>query len=110
MIEVIPGVYHLKLPIPMPDSTLAYVNAYLVQGDSGYLLVDTGWNTSEVFDSLQKQLAEIGVDTKEISQIVVTHIHPDHYGLAGRLKRLSGAELALHDIEKGLPHHRRSYL
>lgn len=101
MTEVIPGIHRLKLPITMPKSTLAYVNTYLIQGDSGYLLVDTGWNTAEAFDSLQKQLSEIRVNIKDISRILVTHVHPDHYGLAGRLKRLSGAELALHDIEKG---------
>jgi len=85
----------------MPDSTLAHVNTYLIQGDNGYLLVDTAWNTDEAFDSLQKQLAEIGADIRDISQILVTHVHPDHYGMAGRIKQLSGAELALHDIEKG---------
>ena len=101
MTEVIPGVYQLKLPIPMPDSTLGHVNAYLVQGDSGYLLVDSGWNTDEVFDSLQKQLAEIGAEIKDIIRIVVTHIHPDHYGLVGRLKQLCQAEFAMHQVEKG---------
>jgi len=101
MTEVTPGIHWLKLPITMPGSTLARVNAYLVQGDDGYLLVDAGWNTDESFDSLQKQLAEIGAEIKDISQIVVTHIHPDHYGLVGRLKQLVNAKLALHDVEKG---------
>jgi glyoxylase-like metal-dependent hydrolase (beta-lactamase superfamily II) len=101
MTEVIPGIHWLKLPITMPESTLAYVNAYLIQGDSGYLLVDAGWNTDETFDALQKQLAEIGTDIKDISQILVTHVHPDHYGLAGRIKQLSGAIFSLHEIEKG---------
>jgi glyoxylase-like metal-dependent hydrolase (beta-lactamase superfamily II) len=101
MTEVIPGIHWLKLPIPMPESTLTHANAYLVQGDSGHLLVDTGWNTDETLDSLQKQLAEIGVAVTDISLIIGTHGHPDHYGLAGRLKELSGAQLALHDIEKG---------
>ena len=101
MTEVTPGIHWLKLPITIRDTSLTHVNAYLVQGDDGYLLVDAGWNTSEVFDSLQKQLAEIGAEIKEISQIVVTHIHPDHYGLVGRLKQLVNAKLALHDVEKG---------
>jgi glyoxylase-like metal-dependent hydrolase (beta-lactamase superfamily II) len=102
MTEVIPGVHQLILPMTMPELTLAHVNTYLIQGDKGYLLVDTGWNADETFDALQKQLAEIGADIKDISQILVTHVHPDHYGLAGRIKQLSGAKLALHDIEKGL--------
>lgn len=85
----------------MPDITLAYVNAYVIQGNSRLLLVDAGWNTPETLDSLRNQLAEIGADIKDISQIVVTHVHPDHYGLAGRVKQLSGAGLLFHDSEKG---------
>jgi glyoxylase-like metal-dependent hydrolase (beta-lactamase superfamily II) len=101
MTEVTPGIHQLKLPITMPGSTLAYVNTYLIQGDNGYLLVDTALNTDEALDSLQKQLAEIGSDIRDISQILVTHVHPDHYGMAGRIKQLSGALFTTHDIEKG---------
>ena len=98
MKEVIPGIYHLQLPIP--DSHMGHVNTYLVRGDDGYLLIDTGWNSEEAFNSLKKQLAEIGIDLEDISQIVVTHTHPDHFGLAGRLKQLSQAKIALHYLEK----------
>ncbi|MFC2066397.1 MBL fold metallo-hydrolase [Chloroflexota bacterium] len=99
MAEVTPGIYRLKLPLP-PHITLGYINAYLIQGNSGYLLVDTCWDTNEAFDSLERQLVEIDVSVKDISQIVVTHIHPDHYGLVGRIKGLSHAEFALHHLEK----------
>ena len=98
MTEVIPGIHQLQLP--MPQSYLEYINVYLIQGDNGHLLVDTGWNTVDSFDSLKKQLAEIDVDIKDISQIVVTHIHPDHYGLVGKLRQLSQAKIALHHLEK----------
>jgi len=101
MTEVAPGIHWLKMPITMPESTLEHVNAYLIHGDNGYLLVDAGWNTDEAFAYLQKQLAEIRAGIKDISQIVVTHVHPDHYGMAGRIKRLSGATMAMHEIEKG---------
>jgi len=100
MKEIIPGIHQLQLPLPV--SGLKYVNTYLVQGDNGYLLVDTGWNTEEAFKSLEKQLNEIGIGFEAISQIVVTHIHPDHYGLAGRLKQLSQAKIFLHHLEENL--------
>ena len=100
MTEVIPGIYQLQLP--MPGSSMGYVDAYLVRGDNDYLLVDTGWNTAEVFDFLKEQLASIYVNLKDISQIVSTHIHPDHYGLAGRLKQHSQVKIALHYLEKEL--------
>jgi glyoxylase-like metal-dependent hydrolase (beta-lactamase superfamily II) len=96
--EVVPGIYHLPLPIPAPSPD--HVNAYLVRDDNECLLIDTGWDTKEAFDSLKAQLTEIGISFEDISQIVVTHIHPDHYGLAGRLKQLSQARIAMHYLEK----------
>jgi glyoxylase-like metal-dependent hydrolase (beta-lactamase superfamily II) len=100
MSEVFPGVHWLQLPITMEQSSLSYINVYLVEGTRGYLLVDSGWNTDESFIALKKGLAKLGAEVKDISQIVVTHVHPDHYGMAGRIKKLSGATIAMHHIEK----------
>lgn len=98
MTEVAPGIFLLRIPIP--EENLKYINAYLVRGDSGHLLVDTGWNTDDAFASLQQQLSEIGMSIKDISRIAVTHIHPDHYGLVGRLKELTAASVCLHRLEQ----------
>jgi len=98
MIEVTPGIYRMPLPLPVPN--LSHINTYLVKGDEGYLLIDTGWNTTEAFNSLEGQLAELGVKGREISRIVVTHVHPDHYGLAGKLRQLFGSTLYFHHLEK----------
>jgi glyoxylase-like metal-dependent hydrolase (beta-lactamase superfamily II) len=100
MTEIIPNIYRLQLPLP--NNPLGYVNTYLVQGDNGCLLIDTGWNNEPTLSSLKTQLAEIGANLENISQIVATHIHPDHYGLASRLKQLSGAKIALHYLERDL--------
>lgn len=102
MTEVLPGINLLQLPLPSRDIFLGYVNIYLIQGDNGCLLVDTGWESEQAFDSLKKQLGEIGTHFEDISQIVATHIHPDHYGLADRLKQLSQAKIALHHLERDL--------
>jgi glyoxylase-like metal-dependent hydrolase (beta-lactamase superfamily II) len=100
MTEVFPGIHWLQLPITMKQSSLAFINVYLVEGTDGYLLVDSGWNTEESFIALKKGMAKIGAEVKDISQIVVTHVHPDHYGMAGRIKKLSGATISMHHIEK----------
>ena len=102
MTQVVPGIYRLKIPLPSKDLLLGYINIYLVRGDNEFLLIDTGWDTEEALDSLQQQLAELGVKIKDISQVVVTHFHPDHYGLAGELKQLSRAKISLHYMEKDL--------
>jgi len=100
MAEIIPGIYQLKIPIPF--NPLEYTNIYLIKGDDGCLLVDAGVNTPEALQSVRRQLAEIRVNLTDISHIIVTHVHGDHYGLAGKLKELSRAKLALHQLEKNM--------
>ena len=98
MTEIIPGVYQLKVPIP--NNPLENTNVYLIRADDGHTLIDAGWNGETALQSLSSQLSEIGVRFQDISQIVVTHAHHDHYGLAGRLRELSGARIALHERDQ----------
>ncbi len=98
MTEIIPGIYQVQVPIP--NNPLGYTNSYLVQGDNGHLLIDPGMNTDEAFDSLERGLSEIGVDFKDITQILATHSHGDHYGLSGRVKQRSQAKILLHHLER----------
>jgi glyoxylase-like metal-dependent hydrolase (beta-lactamase superfamily II) len=101
MPEIFPGIHWIKMPISLEESTLSHINVYLIEGDKGYLLVDSGWNTDKSFATLHNYLVKIGAGFGEIKQIVVTHVHPDHYGMAGRIKKLSGATIAMHHLEKG---------
>lgn len=98
MNEVLPGIFQLRIPIP--NNPLGYTNVYLLRTDGSYTMIDAGFNSPEALEAMQSQLAELGVDPKGISQIVITHAHGDHIGLAGKLRELSGAKLALHRLEK----------
>jgi glyoxylase-like metal-dependent hydrolase (beta-lactamase superfamily II) len=100
MTEIFPGILWLKLPINVEQSSLTHVNVYLIKGDKGYLLVDSGWNTDESFTIFHNFLLKHGLSFLDIKKILVTHVHPDHYGMAGRIKQLSGAEMMMHHIEK----------
>lgn len=100
MTEVYPGIQWIKLPITMEQSNLEYVNVYLVKGSKGYLLVDSGWNTDESFTAFHNYLLKHNIGFQDIKQILVTHVHPDHYGMAGHIKQLSGAKIMMHQIEK----------
>lgn len=95
--EVRPGIHRLQLPLV--GGPPGGVNCYLIKGTDGWLLLDTGWNSPETFNALNRQIEESGASIREISQIVVTHIHPDHYGLAGRIRELSGASLTIHRLD-----------
>jgi glyoxylase-like metal-dependent hydrolase (beta-lactamase superfamily II) len=96
--QIVKGIYQLKIPIP--DNPLEATNIYLLQRDKGYTLIDTGWDSNTAFNSLNRQLAEVGVGLPDISQIVITHAHFDHFGLAGRVKEISGAKIYMHTLEQ----------
>jgi len=75
--EICKGIHQLKVPIP--DNPLEYLNAYLIEGREGFLMIDTGWYTPEAFSALEKGVKDLGIAFTDIADIVVTHVHPDHY-------------------------------
>src|SRR5207245_1285566 len=98
-VEVAPGIFRLELPMPFE---LRHVNVYLLRDGDAYTLVDTGLQTEESRQVLNQQLAGLKVPIKRINRILITHIHPDHFGLAGELRERSGAELIIHRLEVAL--------
>ena len=102
MTQVTDGIHWFKLPMSPEEPDRDHLNVYLIRGDKGYLLVDSGWNTDISFNTMHNHLIKTGVSFGDISQIVVTHVHPDHYGMAGRIKQLSGATIAMHRREEEL--------
>ena len=102
MTQLIDGIHWFKLPMSPDEPNRDHINVYLIRGDNGYLLVDSGWNTDVSFNTMHNHLVKAGISFGDISQIMVTHIHPDHYGMAGRVKQLSGATIAMHHLEEEL--------
>ncbi len=92
--KVRPGLW--SIPVPIPDNPLRYVLVYALELDSGVAIVDAGWNTEDAFRALCNGLEEAGGSLSDVRAVLVTHIHPDHYGLAGRVRQESGAWIGLH--------------
>jgi glyoxylase-like metal-dependent hydrolase (beta-lactamase superfamily II) len=93
--QVRPGLW--SIPVPIPDNPLRYVLVYALELDGGGVaLVDAGWNTDAAWGSLTAGLAAAGGSISDVEAVLVTHIHPDHYGLAGRVREASGAWIGLH--------------
>jgi glyoxylase-like metal-dependent hydrolase (beta-lactamase superfamily II) len=88
-----------SIPVPIPDSPLRYVLSYLIEHDSGFLMVDTGWNHPESWRVLQAGLAECEIPMTAITAVVITHVHPDHHGLSARVAEESGAWIGMHERE-----------
>lgn len=68
-----------------------YVNAFIVDGDQGVVLIDTGLPKKEGL--VTNALASIGRSPADVVAIVLTHSHADHMGSAAALKSLSGANV-----------------
>ena len=93
-----------RIPIPLPaipgGEHLGFCNAYLIGGEP-WLLVDTGMTTDEAVAALDAGLAEAGVPLEEIDSVLITHHHPDHYGMSRPIRERSKAKVMIHrrDIE-----------
>ncbi|MGO9456184.1 MAG: MBL fold metallo-hydrolase [Acidimicrobiales bacterium] len=98
--RVRPGLW--SVPVPIPDNPLRYVLVYLLELDDGVAMVDAGWNTDVAWEALLDGLALAGGSMSDVQAVVVTHIHPDHYGLAGRVREASGAWVGLHPADAAL--------
>ena len=72
---------------------LGYVKSFLIKGDKA-VIVDTGYpgNGERILDSLRENL----INPSDISLIIITHGHIDHYGSADELRKLTGAPVAMH--------------
>ncbi|MET7400597.1 MBL fold metallo-hydrolase [Dactylosporangium sp. NPDC005572] len=87
------------MPVPIPDSPLRYVLVYVFEMPGGVVLVDAGWPAQESWDALVAGLAETGHGIADVRGVLVTHMHPDHHGLAGRVREASGAWIGMHPGE-----------
>lgn len=91
-----------SIPVPLPLEALRYVLVYALELSDGVALIDAGWDTEEAWNALTQGLARAGYDIKDVRAVLVTHIHPDHYGLAHRIREESGAWVGLHPADAAL--------
>ena len=80
--EVLPNLFRNK--IPLPDSPLKYLNSYIIKDSARSLIIDTGLNRTECLEAMQKGLDTLGIDLSR-SDIFITHLHADHFGLISEL-------------------------
>jgi glyoxylase-like metal-dependent hydrolase (beta-lactamase superfamily II) len=94
------GVTTLALPVGIHG--VETVNVYAIADGDRVTLVDCGvWRADPNNDglaALQSGLRSAGYELGDVSRIVVTHAHIDHYGLAGRVMELTGAQLWMHAL------------
>jgi glyoxylase-like metal-dependent hydrolase (beta-lactamase superfamily II) len=67
---------------------LNHVNCFIAKGIDGWVIIDTGLHNKTCEENWKSV-----VENRDITDIVITHSHQDHYGYAGEMQRKTGARV-----------------
>ncbi len=93
--QVAEGVYWLRMPLPL---ALDHINLWLLRDIDGWVIVDTGmqWEgAKKVWHEVEEKLFKHA----PVNRVIVTHMHPDHIGMAGWLCRRYQCDLWISQLE-----------
>ena len=93
--EVAPGVHWIRMPLPY---ALNHINLWALDDAAGWALVDTGVRNEETA-LVWRELFANAPDKRPLTRVIVTHMHPDHVGMAGWLTRKFGVRLWMTSLE-----------
>jgi glyoxylase-like metal-dependent hydrolase (beta-lactamase superfamily II) len=82
-LDVAPGVKWLRMPLGGP---LGFINVWAVEDGDGWAVVDTGIGGVET-EAAWRAAFSGPLARRGVSRVIVTHMHPDHIGMAGWLTR-----------------------
>jgi len=95
--QIAPGVQWLRMSLPF---ALAHINLWAVRDDTGWAVFDSGVQTSETAAAWRTLFAAGGALGPEgLTRVFVTHMHPDHMGMAGWLTRKFDCRLWITRLE-----------
>ena len=90
--EVAPGVHWLRFPLPI--ASLDHINLYALRDGDGWVVVDTCVGSREAKAIWERHFRDL-FGGRPVNRVLVTHLHPDHSGLAGWMCRRFGAPLLM---------------
>jgi len=93
--EVAPGVHWIRMPLPY---ALNHINLWAIDDGQGWAIVDTGARTDEGVATWRALFSQ-STDGRSLTRVFVTHMHPDHVGMAGWLTRKFDCPLWMTKLE-----------
>ncbi len=93
--EILPGVLWMRMPLPF---VLNHINVYALEDGDGWTIVDTGARTGITATAWQELLSG-PLGGRPVRRVLVTHMHPDHIGMAGWLTRKFDCRLWITRLE-----------
>ena len=92
--RVVPGLWRLRLPLPWPG--VPHCNAWAIAAGSGIVLVDCGLHEPGSLDQLELAMSQVGLRLENVRELVITHLHTDHWGQALTVRERSGCRVWMH--------------
>jgi glyoxylase-like metal-dependent hydrolase (beta-lactamase superfamily II) len=93
-----------RLPLEVFPNFWAYV--YLVQKDEYCILIDTGSGTETSHENLLSGLQQVGLGSSDLTHILLTHAHIDHFGGLSKLRPMTRAQIGVHELDsQTVAHH-----
>ncbi|NQT72331.1 MAG: MBL fold metallo-hydrolase [Chloroflexi bacterium] len=80
-----------------PETGMMDCNTYVIKDDVT-VIIDPG--LEQFLPGLIQTMAEDGINPSDIDFIVNTHLHLDHYWACDELKKISGAKILMHPLQK----------
>ena len=88
------GIFRIPIPIPFHQAG-GPVNAYVIEEDQGILLFDAGIGTETAQSALAEGLARTGHRFGDVTRIVLSHGHVDHFGAAAWVREQTGRAIPI---------------
>lgn len=93
-----------RIPVEAFPNFWAYV--YLVQTDAYSVLIDTGSGTDTSHENLVAGLQQAGIGPSDLTHILLTHAHIDHFGGLTKLRPVTDARIGCHELDvQTVAHH-----
>ncbi|MDF1681581.1 MBL fold metallo-hydrolase [Ponticaulis sp.] len=93
--EVADGVFWVRMSLPF---SLQWINLWLLRDHDGWVVVDTGMGMEETREHW-RTIFDTDLQGLPVKRVIVTHMHPDHVGLAGWISRKFDAPLHMSQLE-----------
>ena len=85
------------LPLEVFPNFWAY--AYVVQKNEFCLLIDAGSGTEKSHQDMLDGLQKAGIQALDLTHILLTHAHIDHYGGISSLRPITQAKIGVHELD-----------
>lgn len=81
------GIESIRIDLPF---RLNHVNCFMAEGETGWTIIDAGLNNDYTRGLWNQQIGK-----RDVTDLLITHYHPDHFGYAGGLQKKTGAKVSM---------------